>query len=256
MGKSIEATFKGKEESVLAEIDRDGIDAVMERYGWRNHKRFAYWVERHRDPALSKLAGMVGGEKTMFCHKYRETIIGCLEIFGEPFVMEKFHIQHRDTLDSIIRGDSEPFARKLTRTERVESKANGALNAVKEIQQRLDKIENRLSIHDTDIAQNRGKINELVSFVSKFSEKISDTVARVLIQPLIQRVIQSGCEGIDLKLKDPLELDFPTELEVQSIPETSEPKTALMQTVKTDFEPGDRKLKEIYMLAHPISKED
>ena len=247
--------LRGKESQVLEELDRDGMGEVMERYGLKNDHAFALWVGRHRDPELKRVLGMDGGEKALFCRNHRDTILDCLEIFGEAFVLDRFNIKRRDTLDNIVKGLNEPFSRKLSRADRVELKATEALSTLKAIAERLDKIETKLSIHDADIAEDRGKINELISFVKDFSHNVSDTVARVLVQPLIQRTIQDGCGDMELPFKDPLELDIATDIETKT--DNPKPKTSPVPTVEPGFEPNPEteKLREAYMTSHPMSKE-
>ena len=98
MAVSLEFRFKGKEAKVLAEVERDGIKAVMKQYGLKYQYNFSKWIERHRDPVLSKLAGLNGGEKRLWMRNHRDTILDLLEIFGESFVMEKFHIHKEEAL--------------------------------------------------------------------------------------------------------------------------------------------------------------
>lgn len=258
MAQTLERKFKGKEKQVLEEVQRDGIGVVMERYGLEKRWVFSKWINRHQDDALSKLAGLSGGGKALFCRQHRETIIDCLEIFGEDFVMEKFHIRNKYTLNNIIKGENTPFFWKLNKTERLELQVSQALMGVKDIQQRLGRIETHLRIHDADIAEERGKINELINFVKSFSENVSETVARVLIQPLIQRTLQDSCGGMELKIKDPLELDFPTELEPTTLEQELEPNiqetgSDLVPADKPGFESAGSKLKETYMQAHPMA---
>jgi hypothetical protein len=247
MAVSLEFRFKGKEAKVLAEVERDGIKAVMKQYGIKNQYGFSKWIERHRDPVLSKLAGLNGGEKRLWMRNHRDTIIDLLEIFGESFVMEKFHISHEAALTEMMSQTNEPYFRKLSKGDRLDLRVNEALAGIKDIVTRLERIETHLQIHDVDIAEDRQTINELLDFVKKFSDNTSKTIARVLLEPLLQRTLQDSCGDMELPIKDPLALDFPKKLELN--PPKDTPETGL------EIKPEVLRLKQTYLENHPMAGE-
>jgi hypothetical protein len=242
--------LKGKEKQILEELQHDSIKVVMDRHDIRDRYWFLKWIERHGNLTFEKYAGLAPSQKALFLRKHRNTILGMLELFDEDYVMGLLNIKE-DAWDNLMRGLNQPHLSKLTKTDRIELKANSALTLARDIEKRLDKIETRQDCANEDTGELKVKINDLIALFNKFSAQVSNTVASVLVQPLLQQMIQGGCklEELNLNLQDPLSLDSLS----FELPNTPDPEEQPEGPFDTDTPQANKKW-GTYLLAHPLAK--
>jgi len=239
MPNSLEQRLKDKELEVLEVVRSQGIKKAMSLYGIRTRNTFTWWLKMHSNGNSlypNPLAGFSGGEKANWLRKHRNTILDCLEIFGEDFAMEHFCLKE-ETLHQLKSAGEKPFGQKLTKLGTVELKANSALDIAEQAQRKTELLEARLETHQARQEEIIKRQKQLEKLFYQFEARVSRRAGTLVIAPFVERLIQEylqSCDNLPEQF-DPLSLESlcvdgkKSQLEYGAIKST--PDNPLLETI-------------------------
>jgi len=215
MGKPLRIKFAGKEAEVVRAVKDYGIDTARAMYGAKNRSCFMAWLKDNTGEQWKSnpLERMKGGDKQKWIGEHRDTILDCLEIFGEDWVKANFCMPY-GTLERVVGSSHHPFLgydKKLTRLERLELDVRGLLKCVKEIEQRQSLQETRIDIAEQGTREVRLAQRERDEQYSKFVQLVSGQLSQK-VQGLLE-----GFLSCAINPGETMRLPRPDDLSVNSL---------------------------------------
>lgn len=189
MSLSLKRKFRGNEAYVVSLIRQMGVSNVMLIYGLKNRKSFLRWFGENSVKDLPKepLEGMSGGQKHKWLIDHRDTILDCLQVFGEDWVKMNFHFTH-DTLYSFIRFSEPP-----------RPNPNGQID---QLLKDFERLKSRCEIEHGDYIEVIEGQKQLKQLVLNFAQGITQRLAQVIAKPLLEHIIGSGSEKLNPEFSD------------------------------------------------------
>lgn len=176
MAVSLSRRFRGKEPYVLSLVRQMGVSQAMIVYKLKNRKSFLRWVGQNSnigDLPTDPLEKMSGGEKHIWLKNHRETVLDCLQIWGEDWVKMNFHFTH-DTLYSFLKSSEPP---------------RPGSNQIDELLKDVERLKSLCEIEHGDYIEVIEGQKRLEQSVLSFAQEITKRLAQVIAKPLLEHII-------------------------------------------------------------------
>lgn len=178
MGVTLEQKFKGKEQYVVNLVGQMGYDSVMKMYGVKHRKTFLRWYAENsnNEHPHNPFEDLDGAGKHSFDKEHINTIIDCVQIFGEDWVKANFHFSH-DTLYRLIR-----FGRQ-------DDNGGATHKELQGIHKEFERLEFLSKAEHLDYVDSIERMRQLEIAVVRFAQMIASQLASDLT-PVIEQAFK------------------------------------------------------------------